>query len=471
MSLSASPTRKEEAAASIISGHGAAGAAPTPALRRRLGTADLATHYVASVLGAGVLILPGLAMEIAGPAAVLAWVALVGFSYLFAWVLARLSAERPDCRGLPIFVRRAFGPRWECGVAMLLATAMVGIIPVYGLAAAQALANLGAVPAGWPPAVPALAVVGTAVGLNLAGLRVGVRVQMATLALVVLALVAAVVLALPEADPARLAPFAPNGWTAVVAAAALCFFAVIGWENAAPLAEEVRDPARTLPRAVTFAVTLVGALYLVVAVGLAMTTPVGEAGDGRASPVAAMLGAALGVGGTRAGNLMALALLVVAANAWVLATSRMVYGLARQRILPAWLAGLRAGDAVPARACLLVGAANAAVLLAALAYGLGEAAVVSAVCAGFLVAYAVAMAAAARLLGRKRERVMAAVALAVILVMAAFHAAATALAGLALAAIVATHGLRASGRAGQPRLAFAAVRAPARPAAVVGARH
>jgi amino acid efflux transporter len=354
--------------------------AAAPALRRRLGTADLATHYVASVLGAGVLILPGLAMETAGPAAVLAWVALVGFSYLFAWVLARLSAERPDCRGLPLFVRCAFRPGWERGVAMLLAAAMVGIIPVYGLAAAQALVNLGAVPAEWPPALPALAVVGIAVGLNLTGLRVGVRVQMATLALVVVALVAAVMLVLPEADPAHLAPFAPNGWMAVGTAAALCFFAVIGWENAAPLAEEVRDPARALPCAVALAVTLVGALYLAVAVGLALTTPPGA--GGRASPVAAMLGASLGVGGDCAGNLMALVLLVVAANAWVLSTSRMVYGLARQRILPSWLDHLRPGDGIPARACLLVGAANATVLLATLAFGLGEAEIVSAVCAG-----------------------------------------------------------------------------------------
>jgi amino acid efflux transporter len=110
--------------------------------------------------------------------------------------------------------------------------------------------------------------------------------------------------------------------------------------------------------------------------------------------MAAMLGASLGVGGDCAGNLMALVLLVVAANAWVLSTSRMVYGLARQRILPSWLDHLRPGDGIPARACLLVGAANATVLLAALAFGLGEAEIVSAVCAGFLVAYAVAMAAA-----------------------------------------------------------------------------
>jgi amino acid efflux transporter len=66
------------------------------ALERHLGTFGLSVHYVASAMGAGILIRPGLAMQIAGPASIIAWTIPIGFSYLFAWVMARLSVRYAD---------------------------------------------------------------------------------------------------------------------------------------------------------------------------------------------------------------------------------------------------------------------------------------------------------------------------------------------------------------------------------------
>lgn len=255
------------------------GSAPAR-LERRLGVTGLAVHFVCSVLGAGILILPGIALVLAGPASILAWVFLVGFSFLFAWVLARLSVEYPDCHGLPLFVRNAFGPDWERGLAALLALAMAaGVIPVYGIAAARRLAALGLVPADAPPAVIGGAVILAAIALNLAGLQLGLRLQTAMVGVVVAVLVCAIVLAAPHARPVDVLAVPPDGWSAVGLAIAVCFFAVIGWENAAPMAEEVADPARTVPRAAMLAATLVGLLYLGFATMLAMTV-----GDGRGTP-------------------------------------------------------------------------------------------------------------------------------------------------------------------------------------------
>ncbi len=61
------------------------------------------------MLGIGALILPSLVMQIAGPASIIAWVILIEFPYLFAWVLALLSVRYPDYHELPLFIRPAFG--------------------------------------------------------------------------------------------------------------------------------------------------------------------------------------------------------------------------------------------------------------------------------------------------------------------------------------------------------------------------
>lgn len=403
--------------------------------REALGTAGLTVHYVASVLGAGVLILPGVALELAGPASILSWLALVLFSYLFAWVLARLSVENPNCHGLPLFAQKAFGRCWERGIALLLAAAMATIPPVYGIAAARRLADLGLVPSNGSLALPAMAVVLAGVGLNLAGLRIGARVQFALMASIVGVLVATIGLALPAADAVNLTPVAPNGWMAVGTAMALCFFAVIGWENAAPLVEKVPNPTRVLPRAVLLAVTLVGVLYLAVAITAALTTS-GEALGGDTSPVSAMLRAAAGDQGERVGSLMALFLLILCANAWILGLTRMLHALARNGILPRWFAYLSGREETPIRACVLSAAAYVLVLSIVWGHTLAEPDVMAVTSAMFLVIYAVVLAAALKLLRRRTERMMAAIALVAIMAMIAFHAAVALVVGFILLTLI-----------------------------------
>ena len=78
---------------------------------RRLTLAQGTALYVAAVLGTGVIALPALAAAAAGPASLLAWVALVALSVPLAGTFAALAARYPDSGGVATYVRRAFGPR------------------------------------------------------------------------------------------------------------------------------------------------------------------------------------------------------------------------------------------------------------------------------------------------------------------------------------------------------------------------
>jgi amino acid efflux transporter len=394
-------------------------------LERHLGPLGLSVHYVASVLGAGVLILPGVAMQIAGPASIIAWIILIGFSYLFAWVLARLSVRYPDCHGLPLFIRMAFGKPLERGAALLLGLAIAGgIIPVYGIAAARRLDGLGVVPSHWPPSLVGLMIVSLAAAFGIAGLKLGARVQIWLLGLVVGLLLLAIGLAVPHADTAKLSAPVPDGWSSIGVAVAICFFAVIGWENAAPLAEEVRNPERTVPRAAMLGVTAVGLLYLAFAITLVMTVPRNVA-QGAIAPVTVMLATAVGAQGERVGDMLSLALIFIAANAWVLTASRLVCGLARRSMLPSTFAELSPRRRTPVRACVLVGGTGAFALLAAFVFGLEEPDIMSATSSTFLVIYILVVGAFLKLLHGQAERVIGGLTLTVLLVMGSIFAAAT----------------------------------------------
>lgn len=414
---------------------------PRAMSHRRLGVPGLSVHYAASVLGAGILILPGLALEVAGPGSILAWMFLIGFSYAFAWVLAMLSVRYPTRKGLPFFLRQAFGPGWERGAGLLLALVIAGgIIPVYAIAAARRMVALGVVPATWSPTLIAVLIVAATLSVGLAGLRLGARVQIGLVIAVGAVLLLAVCLALPHADTANLSAPMAAGWHGIGMAIALCFFGVIGWDNAASLAEEVRDPARTMPGAAMLAVTAVGLLYLAFAITLVLTVPTAGS-DAVLSPVGAMFARAAGDHGDRLGSLISLTLILLATNAWTLSGSRLIAGLGEQRILPASVSYLRVTDGTPTLAYAVLGIVAFVVLLLVQVLDWGETEVMAAVSSTFIVLYVAVILAALRLLPRPRDRLLALATLVTLCAMATIYAATTAAAAAVLILLVSTQKL------------------------------
>jgi amino acid efflux transporter len=291
---------------------------------------------VGAVLGTGVISMPALAAAVAGPASLLAWLALILLSAPLAWTFAALGARHPDGGGVSTYVRLAFGPRAAAAVGWCFYFA----VPL-GAPAAAAFAGgyVADVLGGGRTTVVGtfLVVMAVVFTMNWFGLRISGRAQLILTGTLTALLLVTVITALPHARIANLTPFAPHGWTGVGSAAAVLVWGFAGWEAVSSLSAEYRNPRRDVPRAAAVAVVVVGVLYLAVAATSVLV--LGPALGGSSAPLADLL--AVGVGGpVRAITAVVAVLLTVGAvNAYLAGASRLGAALARDGALPARIVG------------------------------------------------------------------------------------------------------------------------------------
>jgi amino acid efflux transporter len=291
---------------------------------------------VGAVLGTGVISMPALAAGVAGPASLLAWLALILLSAPLAWTFAALGARHPDGGGVSTYVRLAFGPHAAAAVGWCFYFA----VPL-GAPAAAAFAGgyVADVLGGGRTTVLGtfLLVMAIVFGMNWFGLRISGRAQLILTGTLAALLVVTVVAALPHARLANLTPFAPHGWAGVGAAAAVLVWGFAGWEAVSSLSAEYRRPGRDVPRATAAAVLVVGVLYLAVATTSVLV--LGPAIGNSAAPLADLL--AVGVGGpVRVVTAVVAVLLTIGAvNAYLAGASRLGVALARDGALPRRIVG------------------------------------------------------------------------------------------------------------------------------------
>jgi amino acid efflux transporter len=363
-------------------------------LRRTLGLWQGVALYVGSVLGTGVLVLPGIAAETAGPASVLAWLGLVLLSLPMALTYAALSRQRPDAAGFSDAIERAFGPRWGAVAGWLfLAQSPIGAAVVALIAGEYGASALGG---GQNVAI----VLGTglivsAYVLNSVGLRVSAMAQLVTLAVIVVGLALIVGRALQDVEPQAFTPFFSQGPAAVGVAAVQLFWAFVGWEAITPLAREFRDP-RDIWRASLLAVGIVGLVYLPLAIA---TVGLGAhaAAAGAQTPLVLMAGSVFGPNASRVVGIAGLLLSFIPVNAYVAGTSRLAFALGQRRQLPAWL-GVTDASGTPQRALWSLFAVSMLALSVSFLFKLRIADLLPFSTSSFLATYVLSMAAAVRLL-------------------------------------------------------------------------
>ncbi|WP_210495897.1 APC family permease [Patulibacter sp. SYSU D01012] len=373
----------------------AAPASPAPpagGLVRRLGTGDAVVIGLGSMVGAGIFSALGPAAREAGSGLLVALALAAFVAYANATSTAQLAARHPLSGGTYLYGRERLGPWW-------------GFVAGWGfvvgkLASCAAMAlTFGAYVA--PGAMRPLAVgaVVLLVALNLRGIARTAQVTRVLVAIVLAALAAVLVGTLlgGRVDAGRIGPVLDGGAYGILQAAGLLFFAFAGYARIATLGEEVRDPARTIPRAIPLALGITVALYAAVAVAAllavgpdalaASAAPLADtvrAGDLDALAPAVRVGAAVG----------SLAVLL----SLIAGVSRTTLAMARERDLPAPLAAVDPRHGVPARAELAAGAIVIAVVLLADVRG-----AIAFSSFGVLVYYAVANASALRLAPDERR--------------------------------------------------------------------
>ncbi|MFC4001014.1 APC family permease [Prauserella oleivorans] len=333
----------------------------TDRLARRLGTGDAVVVGLSAMIGAGVFTAFAPAAAAAGSGLLLGLAIAAVVAYCNATSSARLAIRYPESGGTYVYGRERLGPFW-------------GYLAGWGFVvgktascAAMALTVLAyAAPGLGQPwrGLLAVAVVAALTALNYRGVRRSTRAATVLVTLSLLALGVAVVAVLVAGGPSahRLLPLAGTGATGILEAAGLLFFAFAGYARVATLGEEVRDPARTIPRAIAWALGIVLVVYAVVAAVLLAqlgSSTVASAGDPLAVAVAATDWPGLTPVVRTGAALAALGALL----ALVLGVSRTVLAMARDGHLPRGLAAVHPRFGVPHRAELAVGAVVA--LLAA----------------------------------------------------------------------------------------------------------
>lgn len=367
-----------------------------PALQRRLGTADAVVIGLGSMIGAGVFSAFGPAARAAGAGLLVGLLLAAIIAYCNATASAQLAAVYPTSGGTYIYGRERLGPWWGFIAGWGFVIGKTASCAAMALTfASYAIPGPGA--SQWVQRFAAIAAVVALAALNYRGVTKTAVLARILVACTLIALTAFVV-GIALAKPSHVSV---GGWPiaslyGVLQSAGLLFFAFAGYARIATMGEEVRDPARTIPRAISIALAIAVAIYLLVGVAALLAAgpqrlagtaaPLTEAaravGAGALVPVLAVGGALASLG----------ALLALVAG-----LGRTALAMARNRDLPAWLAAVHPRHRVPHHAEVAL-----AVVVCVLVATVDLRGVIGFSSFGVLVYYAIANAAAFTLPGVRR---------------------------------------------------------------------
>ena len=311
-----------------------------------LGVAQGTALYIASVLGTGILVLPGLAAQVAGPASVLSVGIIFFLSIPLAGTFAALAARYPDSGGVASYVRRSMGDTFARIAGYLFYFGVAAGTPVVAVMGAEyVIAIVGADRSLLPVVAGVLYLVPFV--LNLFGVRFAGWVQLGLSGLLVVVVVGVIAYGAPAVTESNFDPFMPFGWVGVGVAISLFVWAFAGWEVGTHIAAEFKNPRRTIPIATAIAIVIVGVAYLAlqwVTIGV-----LGErAGEGSVPLLTLVNETAPQAGAIIIASIAAIVSLGVL-NAYLAAIGKLGASLGRDGDLPKWLALGAEPDQIPRR--------------------------------------------------------------------------------------------------------------------------
>jgi amino acid transporter len=317
----------------------------------------LVFYGVGVTVGAGIFALVGQVVGLAGDHAPLAFVisglvaGFTGFSY------AALAGAYPRAAGEALFVKMATGETLGRIVGIGIIAVAITSCGVISLAFAGYVGSIAAI----PEQASLIAILLALAAIAWAGVKESVVFAGLITFLEVGTLLAVVAAGLPLVlDGGTLArvwtvPTEAPVWTGVISGAFVAFFAFIGFEDIENMAEETTDPHRNIPRAILLTLVVSVAIYALVAT-VAAAFPDRDAIAGSKAPLALLFERATGIPGT-AIAIMASVAMINGILVQIVMASRVLYGMAREGLLPAAIGVLDANRQTPLRAIILVAAA------------------------------------------------------------------------------------------------------------------
>jgi amino acid efflux transporter len=320
-----------------------------PSLRRSLSWVQGLALTTGAVLGSGILILPVLAAQLAGPASLVSWLLMGLLTVPLVITLSHLAGRYPEAGGIAAYAQRAFGDRAGAITGWLF----LGTVPIGAPVSVLIGANYIGVYLGLPKTAIFL-IAGVmlllAICFNYRGITLSGDVQLGVVGLIAAIVILVIVAAFPKVHPAAFTPFAPRGWWPVGTAMTILFWAFVGWEMIGHLAEEFRNPARDIRLSLGGSLVVINLLYLLLAV-----VTVGSRSYLAEDNLAALATLVLQSWGSLAGAVVAVLGFVVcygSIHTYVAGFSRLVYAQARQGDFPACFAKLHPKHQTPHRVLL-----------------------------------------------------------------------------------------------------------------------
>ncbi|SFP45761.1 Amino acid transporter [Amycolatopsis arida] len=313
-----------------------------PALRRVIGSRLLLFFVVGDIIGTGIYALTGVVAGRVGGALWLPFLLAFAVAFMTAFSYLELVGKYPRAAGAALYTNKAFRRPF---LTFLVAFAVMssGITSASSAAVAFGgtyLAEFVELP-WWPWVVPVLFIVGLGL-INFRGVSESVKtnfvltlIELSGLAIIIGIGVWAVLNG--NGEPGRLTEFNTEDQTWLVAissATSLAFFAMVGFEDSVNMAEECKDPARIFPKAMLWAMVIAATIYILVSVTSSLLVPAGELAEAKSGALLKVID--VGAPGFPREVFSAIGLFAVINSALInmLMASRLLYGMANERIIP-----------------------------------------------------------------------------------------------------------------------------------------
>lgn len=327
-------------------------------LTRHMGLFQLTMYGVGLILGAGIYVLIG---EAAGFAGNSVWISFVlgAIAAMFAGLsYAELTALFPKAAAEYTFVKHAFKNNfiafiigWLTAITSMITSATVSL--GFGGYFAEFI--------DLPITISAILLIGALSFVNFIGIKHSAWMNTVFAIITAGGLALIIIIGMTYDVPEEIDYFeAPNGFTGIVFAFVLIFFAFIGFEDMANVAEEVKRPKKTLPRAIILSVIITGIVYVLVSLSVVRVVNWEDLGNSIA-PLADVANTSLGPNGGL--TLSAIALFATASTVLItlVAGARILYGMAKSGSLPIFLSKIHSKTKTPWIAVI-------GILIAALAF-------------------------------------------------------------------------------------------------------
>ena len=282
--------------------------AEATSLRRGIGALDLTALGIGAIIGTGIFVIVGEAIELSGPALVLSFV-LAGVTCIFsALSYAELASTIPVSGSAYTYAYATMGEvlAWIIGWDLILeyGVSVAAVAVGWGAYFTELMDSLFGITLSdsisLPPGeggevnVPAFVLVLAVAALLISGIRQSARSNTVMVIIKLLVLAFFIVVAITAFDGDHFSDFAPNGWSGIEDAAALIFFAYIGFDAVSTGSEESRNPGRDLPIAIIGSLVIATILYILVSVAAVGALPADQLA-GEDAPLAVALDEGAGI--------------------------------------------------------------------------------------------------------------------------------------------------------------------------------